>query len=152
MIANSVTLSFSLLQIKSVAIREKAFGLIQNRSSVSVREVNLPACRNVQCNPTCSSRSSTTLQKYSTLYDWADETIQSSKEQGGHKPGKHGKPGKLREFEKLLKSQGKLRENSGKSIIFAEKPGKGKCKICHIIVNENVFQGTFLSRVSQGKV
>ena len=30
--------------------------------------------------------------------------------QGGHKPGKHGKPGKLREFEKLSKSQGKLRE------------------------------------------
>ena len=30
--------------------------------------------------------------------------------QGGHKPGKHGKPGKLREFEKLSKSQGKLRK------------------------------------------
>ena len=30
--------------------------------------------------------------------------------QGGHKPGKRGKPGKLREFEKLSKSQGKLRE------------------------------------------
>ena len=30
--------------------------------------------------------------------------------QGGHRPGKHGKPGKLREFEKLSKSQGKLRE------------------------------------------
>ena len=29
--------------------------------------------------------------------------------QGGHKPGKRGKPGKLREFEKLSKSQGKLR-------------------------------------------
>ena len=28
--------------------------------------------------------------------------------QGGHRPGKHGKPGKLREFEKLSKSQGKL--------------------------------------------
>ena len=40
--------------------------------------------------------------------------------QGGHKPGKHGKPGKLREFEKLLKSQGKLRE----IFYFAEKPGK----------------------------
>ena len=37
--------------------------------------------------------------------------------QSGHKPGKHGKPGKLREIEKLLKSQ-------GKSFIFAEKPGK----------------------------
>ena len=35
------------------------------------------------------------------------KTLQS---QGGHKPGKHGKPGKLREFEKLSKSQGKLRE------------------------------------------
>ena len=31
--------------------------------------------------------------------------------QGGHKLGKHGKPGKLSEFEKLSKSQG----NSGKS-------------------------------------
>ena len=31
-------------------------------------------------------------------------------DQGGHKPGKHGKPGKLREFEKLSKSQRKLRE------------------------------------------
>ena len=30
--------------------------------------------------------------------------------QGGHKPGKHGKPGKRREIEKLSKSQGKLRE------------------------------------------
>ena len=30
--------------------------------------------------------------------------------QGGHKTGKHGKPGKLKEFEKLSKSQGKLRE------------------------------------------
>ena len=33
-------------------------------------------------------------------------------QQGGHKPGKYGK---LREFEKLSESQGKLRENSGKS-------------------------------------
>ena len=31
--------------------------------------------------------------------------------QGGHKPGKHGKSGRLREFEKLSKSQGKLRES-----------------------------------------
>ena len=30
--------------------------------------------------------------------------------QSGHKPGRHGKPGNLREFEKLSKSQGKLRE------------------------------------------
>ena len=29
-------------------------------------------------------------------------------EQGGHKPGKHGKFGKLKEFVKLSKSQGKL--------------------------------------------
>ena len=28
--------------------------------------------------------------------------------QGGHKPGKHGKPGKLRDFEKLSKTQGNL--------------------------------------------
>ena len=31
-------------------------------------------------------------------------------QQGGHKPEKHGKPGKLMEFEKLSKSQGKLME------------------------------------------
>ena len=42
------------------------------------------------------------------------------KYQGGHKPGKHRKPGKLREVEKLPKSQGKLRE----ILIFVEKPGK----------------------------
>ena len=34
----------------------------------------------------------------------------SIKLKGGHKPGKHGKPGKLREFEKLSNSQGKLKE------------------------------------------
>ena len=57
---------------------------------------------------------------------------------GGHKPGKHGKPGKLREFEKWSKSQGKLREfekwskSQGKLreiLIFAGKawkPGKMK--------------------------
>ena len=39
--------------------------------------------------------------------------------QGGHKPGKHGKPGKFREFEKLSISQGKL----GEILIFVEKPG-----------------------------
>ena len=60
------------------------------------------------------------------------------------------KPGKLEEFEKMLKSQGKLRE----IFYLCRKTWKtqGKCKICHIIVNENVFQGTFLSLVSQGKV
>ena len=31
-------------------------------------------------------------------------------EGSGHKPEKHGKPGKLREFGKLSKSQGELRE------------------------------------------
>ena len=40
--------------------------------------------------------------------------------QGGHKPGKHEKPGKLREFEKLSKCQGKLREIR----TFLEKPVK----------------------------
>ena len=67
----------------------------------------------------------------------------------GYKPGKHGKPGKLREFEKLSKFQGKLRE----ILYFCGKTWKteGKCKICDIILNENVFQRTFLFRVSQGK-
>ena len=40
--------------------------------------------------------------------------------QGGHKPVKDGKHGKLREFEKLLESHGKLSE----IWIFVEKPGK----------------------------
>ena len=56
--------------------------------------------------------------------------------QGGHKPGKHRKPGKLREFEKLSKSQGKLRE----ILIFVEKPGKlRENEVCDIIATENVF-------------
>ena len=64
--------------------------------------------------------------------------------QGGHKPGK------LREFEKLSKFQGKLRE----ILYFRRKTWKtqGKCETCDIILNENVFQRTFFSRVSQGKV
>ena len=47
--------------------------------------------------------------------------------QGGHKPGKHGKPGNLREFEKLSKSQGKLME----IWTFVEKTWKtqGKWKL-----------------------
>ena len=72
------------------------------------------------------------------------------KVQGGHKPGKHGKPGKLREFEKLPKSQGKLREY----FYFCGKTWKTqeKYQTCHIIVNENIVQQTFLSSVSQEKV
>ena len=60
--------------------------------------------------------------------------------------GKHGTPVKLGEFEKLSKSQGNL--------YFCGKTWKtqAKCKMCHIIVNENVFQLTILSCVSQGKV
>ena len=38
--------------------------------------------------------------------------VKGQNQQGGHKPGKYGK---LREFEKLSESQGKLRENSLKS-------------------------------------
>ena len=46
-------------------------------------------------------------------------------EQGGHKPGKHGKPGKLREFEKLSKSQ----ESQGNLNLCRKKPGNsGKMK------------------------
>ena len=44
--------------------------------------------------------------------------------QGGHKPGKHGKPGKLKEFEKLSKSQGRL----GEFGIFVEKTWKTQGK------------------------
>ena len=49
-----------------------------------------------------------------------DELSKKYNLQGGHKPGKHRTPRKLREFEKLSKSQGKLRE----ILIFVEKPGK----------------------------
>ena len=57
--------------------------------------------------------------------------------QGGHNPGKHGKPGKLRKFEKLSKSQGKFMEIR----IFHSKTWKtqGKYKISDIIADENVF-------------
>ena len=62
------------------------------------------------------------------------------------KPGKHGKPRKIRKFEKLSN----LREIR----IFVDKNMEtwGKCKICDINVNKIAFQQTFLSRVTQGKV
>ena len=44
--------------------------------------------------------------------------------QGGHKPGKHGKLGNLRELKKLSKSEGKRRE----TFIFAEKTWKTQGK------------------------
>ena len=55
--------------------------------------------------------------------------------QRGHKLGKR------REFEKLSKSQGKLREIK----IFVGKTRKtqGKHKICDILANENVFERIF---------
>ena len=64
-------------------------------------------------------------------------------EQGGHKPGK---PGKLREFEKLSKSQGNLN--------FCRKTWKtqGKCKIFGMFTNEKVSQPIFLSSIAQGKI
>ena len=87
------------------------------------------------------------ISKIRFVWGWAYQILGRGKwknREGGHKPGK------LREFEKLLKSQRKLRE----IFYFCRKTWKtqGKCKICHIIVNKNVFQGTFLSLVSQGKV
>ena len=42
---------------------------------------------------------------------------------GGHKPGKYGK---LREFEKLSESQGKLKRKLREISIFEVKPGKQK--------------------------
>ena len=58
---------------------------------------------------------------------------------GGHKPGK------LREFEKLSKTQGNLN--------FHRKTWKthGKLRILGIIADENVFQRINLSRIAQGK-
>ena len=59
--------------------------------------------------------------------------------QGGHKPGKHGKPGKLKEFEKLSKSQGNLN--------FCRKnlENSGKMKLYDMIANKNAFHRIFLS-------
>ena len=67
----------------------------------------------------------------------------------GHKPAKHGNLERSGNFEKLSKFKWKLREIR----IFVEKnmENSGKCKICDINVNKNVFQQTFLSRVTQGK-
>ena len=45
-------------------------------------------------------------------YCFLEIIVGGQNQQGGHKPGKYGK---LREFEKLSESQGKRRENSGKS-------------------------------------
>ena len=50
-------------------------------------------------------------------YCFLEIIVGGQNQQGGHKPGKHVK---LRKFEKLSESQGKLREIS----IFEEKPGK----------------------------
>ena len=63
--------------------------------------------------------------------------------QGGHKPGK------LRESEKLSKSQGKLRE----IWTFAEKIWKtqGKWKICDMIADKNALTEFFFSWVALGK-
>ena len=76
------------------------------------------------------------------------QILETSNLQGGHKPGKHGKPGIIREFEKLFKSQGKLRE----MFYFCRKTWKtqGECKIRYIIVKENSRE--LFSRVSQRKV
>ena len=63
---------------------------------------------------------------------------------------KHGKPGKLWDFEKLSESQGKLKEIL---ILWKNWKTQGKCKKkCDIISNENVFQRTFLSDISQGNI
>ena len=45
-------------------------------------------------------------------YCFLEIIVGGQNQQGVHKPGKYGK---LREFEKLSESQGKLRESSGKS-------------------------------------
>ena len=57
--------------------------------------------------------------------------VKDVKDQGGHKPGKRGKPGKLREFEKLSESQG--------NVNFCRKAwsSQRKCKICVIMAYGN---------------
>ena len=63
---------------------------------------------------------------------------------------KHGKPGKLREFEKLSKPRGKLVE----IWIFVDKTWKtqGKWKRCDMIANKNAFRWIFFSWVAYGKI
>ena len=66
-------------------------------------------------------------------HDQKDDSVLPIKTQSDHKPGE------LREFEKLSKCQGKLRE----ILIFVEKKNKktqGKCKMCDIIANKTVLQ------------
>ena len=62
-------------------------------------------------------------------YCFLEVIIGGQNKQGGHKPGKYGK---LRKFEKLSESQGKLRENSGKSQYFEVKPGKLKENVRYV--------------------
>ena len=53
----------------------------------------------------------------------------------------HGKPVKLKEFEKVSKFQ----ENSGKFKFLKEKPGKFReNEKCDMIANQNVFHPIFL--------
>ena len=59
------------------------------------------------------------------------------------------KPGNFREFEKLSKSQGNLKE----IWIYVGKTWKtqGKWKICDMIAHKNAFHRIFLCWVAQGK-
>ena len=52
-----------------------------------------------------------------------------------------------------LKNCRNLKETQGHLIFFVEKTWKtqGKCKICYLNVNKNVFQHTFLSQFTQKK-
>ena len=64
------------------------------------------------------------FQYFGRIVGYHDENCMKKVKQGGNKPGKHRKPGKLREFEKLSKSHGKLRE----ILIFVEKTWKTQGK------------------------
>ena len=71
--------------------------------------------------------------------------------QGGHRPGKHGKPGKLtREFEKLSESQAKNQGN----LNFCRKSleNSEKMKICDMIANKKALIEFFSLELLREKI
>ena len=75
------------------------------RSSLRIHTHSLRICTVVKFyNHTLRQRYGCIPMQYSPPF------VLLERKQGGHKPVKHGKPGKLSEFEKLSKSQGKLKE------------------------------------------
>ena len=74
--------------------------LSDSENVIETQSVPIDECQMMQGFAKLTSVTQHTISAWYCLLD-----------QGGHKPGKHGKHGKLRGFEKLLKSHGKFREN-----------------------------------------